>query len=243
MSFADETITYAVSVKGGEKIMQVYFENYDDFKETLKYGFIEMNGQRNLGSVFAYFLEDKGINICFKVSTEGQIPMSWNITGKELRVFVDSCKLSPTAALHRVIDMQIKIANLKLPMTTVETKHATTVAINSLMGDVTDESFLLQAIKHKGRDLLVEYKINDDAMKYAKYLNERQNDLDFMDTLVQGLVQDKDMLEFMGMLTITHSNIVLVYQGDTSKKIVTIRIPYTILRNHCKVPQELLSIN
>ena len=33
MSFADETITYAVSVKGDNRIMQVYSDNYDEFKD------------------------------------------------------------------------------------------------------------------------------------------------------------------------------------------------------------------
>ena len=138
MSFADETITYAVSVKGDGRIMQVYSDNYDEFKDMLKYSFIEMNGQKNLGNTFAHCLEAKGLNICFKVSTENKKSMSWNITGKELSAFVDSCKLSPTTALKKVIDMQIKIVNLKLPVTTSDSSKATTVAINSIVGDVKD---------------------------------------------------------------------------------------------------------
>lgn len=110
ISFADETVTYSVRVKGDDRIMQVYSDNYCEFKDMLKYSFIEMNGQGNLGNSFARFLEAKGLNICFKVSTENKKSMSWNVAGKELGAFVDSCKLSPTTALKRVIDMQIKIA-------------------------------------------------------------------------------------------------------------------------------------
>ena len=142
MSFANETITYAVSVKGDDRIMQVYSDNYDEFKDMLKYSFIEMNGQGNLGNTFAHSLETKGLNICFKVSTENKKSMSWNITGKELSAFVDSCKLSPTTALKKVIDMQIKIANLKLPVTASDSPKATTVAINSIVGNVKAESCL-----------------------------------------------------------------------------------------------------
>ena len=154
MSFADETITYAVSVKGDDRIIQVYSDNYDEFKDMLKYSVIEMNGQGNLGNIFVHSLETKGLNICFKVSTENKKSMSWNITGKELSTFVDSCKLSPTTALKKVIDMQIKIANLKLPVTTSDSLKATTVAINSIVGDVKDESCLLQSIKCEGNNLL-----------------------------------------------------------------------------------------
>ena len=243
MSFADVTITYAVSVKGDDRIMQVYSDNYDEFKDMLKYSFIEMNGQRNLGNTFAHSLEAKGLNICFKVSTENKKSMSWNITGKELSVFVDSCKLSPTTALKKVIDMQIKIANLKLPVTTSDSLKATTVAINSIVGDVKDESCLLQSIKCEGNNLLFVYKVNEEGAKDIKRLKDREEDLDFMDAFVQELAQDKDVLEFIGMLVISHSNMVLVYRESNSNEQISIVLPYTILRNHCKVPQNLLSIN
>ena len=243
MSFANETITYAVSVKGDDRIMQVYSDNYDEFKDMLKYSFIEMNGQRNLGNTFAHSLETKGLNICFKVSTENKKSMSWNITGKELSAFVDSCKLSPTTALKKVIDMQIKIANLKLPVTASDSPKATTVAINSIVGNVKAESCLLQSIKYEGNNLLFEYKVNEEGVKNIERLKDREEDLDFMDAFVQELAQDKDVLEFIGMLAISHSNMVLVYRESKSNEQISIEMPYTILRNHCKVSQELLSIN
>lgn len=243
MSFADGTITYAVSVKGDDRIMQVYSDNYDEFKDMLKYSFIEMNGQGNLGNTFAHSLETKGLNICFKVSTENKKSMSWNITGKELSTFVDFCKLSPTTALKKVIDMQIKIANLKLPVTTSDFPKATTVAINSIVGDVKDESCLLQSIKYEGNNLLFEYKVYEEGAKDIKRLKDREEDLDFMDAFVQELAQDKDVLEFIGMLALSHSNMVLVFRENASAKQFSLTLPYTILRNHCKVPQNLLSIN
>lgn len=243
MSFADGTITYAVSVKGDDRIMQVYSDNYDEFKDMLKYSFIEMNGQGNLGNTFAHSLETKGLNICFKVSTENKKSMSWNITGKELSTFVDFCKLSPTTALKKVIDMQIKIANLKLPVTTSDFPKATTVAINSIVGDVKDESCLLLSIKYEGNNLLFEYKVNEEGAKDIKRLKDREEDLDFMDAFVQELAQDKDVLEFIGMLALSHSNMVLVFRENASAKQFSLTLPYTILRNHCKVPQNLLSIN
>lgn len=243
MSFANKTITYVVSVKGDDRIIQVYSDNYDEFKDMLKYSFIEMNGQGSLGNTFAHSLETKGLNISFKISTENKKSMSWNITGKELSTFVDSCKLSPTTALKKVIDMQIKIANLKLPVTTSDSPKATTVAINSIVGDVKDESCLLQSIKYEGNNLLFEYKVNEEGAKDIKRLKDREEDLDFMDAFVQELAQDKDVLEFIGMLALSHSNMVLVYRENASAKQFSLTLPYTILRNHCKVPQNLLSIN
>lgn len=243
MSFANETITYAVSVKGDDRIMQVYSDNYDEFKDMLKYSFIEMNGQRNLGNTFAHSLEAKGLDICFKVYTESNKSKSWTITGREISEFVDSCKSSPTTALKRVIDMQIQIANLKLPVTTSDSPKATTVAINSIVEDTKDESCLLQSIKYEGNNLLFEYKVNEEGVKNIERLKDREEDLDFMDAFVQELAQDKDVLEFIGMLALSHSNMVLVYRENASAKQFSLTLPYTILRNHCKVPQNLLSIN
>ena len=243
MSFANETITYAVSVKGDDRIMQVYSDKYDEFKDMLKYSFIEMNGQRNLGNTFAHSLEAKGLDICFKVYTESNKSKSWTITGREISEFVDSCKFSPTTALKRVIDMQIQIANLKLPVTTSDSPKATTVAINSIVEDTKDESCLLQSIKYEGNNLLFEYKVNEEGVKNIERLKYREEDLDFMDAFVQELAQDKDVQEFIGMLALSHSNMVLVYREKASAKQFSLTLPYTILRNHCKVPQNLLSIN
>ena len=139
--------------------------------------------------------------------------------------------------------MQIQIANLKLPVTTSDSPKATTVAINSIVEDTKDESCLLQSIKYEGNNLLFEYKVNEEGAKDIKRLKDREEDLDFMDAFVQELAQDKDVLEFIGMLVISHSNMVLVYRESNSNEQISIVLPYTILRNHCKVPQNLLSIN
>ena len=58
MSFADGTITYAVSVKGDDRIMQVYSDNYDEFKDMLKYSFLtsSLRTPKILVKEFCYFL-------------------------------------------------------------------------------------------------------------------------------------------------------------------------------------------
>lgn len=243
LSFADETITYNFRVKGDDKIIQVYSDNYDNFGDVLKYTLVEMNGQQNLGSTLAYFLESHGLNMCFKVSTENQLSMNWNITGEELRTFIDSCKSSPTTALKNVIDMQIKIANLHLPLTGKENLQVASVATNSLVGKVSDVDFLLQSVKCEEDDIIFEYKINKNNMKDIKRLKEKLDDSDFMDAFIQELAQDIDVKEFIGMLAISHSNMVLICREAESDKQVSLKIPYTILRNSSKVPLDLLSIN
>ena len=242
MSFEDETITYAIRVKGDDKIMQLYSDNYEDFKDMLKFSFLEISEQGNLRNAFAHDLEAKGLNICFKISTEGNKKTnSWTITGKELSAFVDSCKLSPTTALKRVIDMQIKLVNLELPASA--TPNTTSVAINSAVGDVKEKSCLLNAIKYEGNNLIFEYQLDEESMKNIDCIKTLEDNADYMDAFVQELAQNKDLQEMIGILAISQSNLVLAYREKASVKQFSIKIPYFILRNHCKVPKCLLPTN
>ena len=51
---------------------------------------------------------------------------------------------------------------------------------------------------------------------------------------------DEDMKEFFGLLAISHSDFALQYIGRQNKDTVFVKLPYTILREHCSVPSELL---
>lgn len=238
VSFAEETITYHARINGDGKIMS---DNYDDIKDMLKYSILVMNGQKNLGGIFAYFLGEKDLTMCWKVCTGNQMSMNWKITGDEYRTFIDSCKSSPSKALNKIMDMQIKLANLKLPLSPYQNTQVASITTNSLIGNGTDEDFLLQSIKHKGNDILIEYKVSENEMKDIEDLKNISNNLDFLNALTQELSQNKDVLELIGMMAISHSNMVLIYRGMTSGKQVSVKIPYNILRNNCNVPQELLN--
>lgn len=241
LSLEDKAITYSMSVNGDEQIMQFYADNHDEFKDILKYAFIEMNGQRNMGSTFLHALKTKDLSIRVKIYTTKSKFEQWDITGEELSAFIDSCKLTPTKALQTVIDMQVKFANMKLPVSDKDTRLVTNVVTNSIGSDSQDCS--LYAIKHEGEDIFFEYKINKKNMKDLESVKDRFEDLNFLDAYAQELAQDKDMREFMGSFAIAHSNMVLVYREDKSNKKVSIKLPYTVLRDHCVVPQELLSVN
>lgn len=239
---SEKAIVYSIKVNDDPRIMDVYKNNYQEFKDMLKYTFVEMNGQRNMGTTLAHALEDKGLSICCKVYSANGASEKLYVTGEELTNFVDSCRISPTSAMRKVIDMQLKIANLRLPLDASSERSITTVALNSAVGDI-DESCLLQSIECRGEDIHFKYKVYEDDLKNCQETANLQNDMDFMDACVRELAKDKDVHEFMNMIVIAHSNLVFDYEGDKSGRRVTLKIPYTILRNHCKIPSELLSIN
>ncbi len=241
ISFSNDTITCYLKIKGGDEYMQLYLDNYDEFKDMMKYSILKLNGQRNMGTSFAHYLDDKGLNLCIRVySEDNRVCVSWNHTGRDLKNFIDSCRLSPTAALRKVIDMQIKIANLTLPLTADDVKQTSGVYLNSLIGENIDKSCLLQSVKQVDSDVIFEYRVYENHLKTYEEMQNNQFDLNFMNAFAEILAEDEDMLEFMEALAISRSNLVVIFRGDKSNKCAEIKVPYSIIRKHCKIPSELL---
>ena len=238
ITYANHTISYVMSVKGDNGIKQVYTDYYDDFKELLKYSVLMMNGQRNMGDKFSSILDYKGLDAGVKIYTPDRTCTSWTITGTELKNFVDDCKLNPTEALHRVIEMNVKIANLSLPMKPSEETSVRTVSLNSIVTD--DDSFLLQSIAYNVNNLILEYDVDEQECD-LDVMEENAKDGECVEALASTMTEDADVKEFFGLVSIAHTNIILKYVGRTSGKVTEITIPYQVIKKYCKIPPYLLS--
>lgn len=238
--YRDRTITYNLTVFGDNRIKEVYKQNYNEFKDILKYSALVMNGQRNMGDIFISILEEKELNFGFRIYTQDGDATEWLMPGSELKAFADSCKVSPTTALRTTIDMQIEIANLNLPVR-IEDIHdpIKSVALNSFLGDI-DESCLPQSISHIGEDIVFEYDVDDSEIDLNE-LERIEYDAAAMETFAASLTEDEDVHEFLGLLAISHSNMMYTFNGRKSHKSVSVRLPYNILKKYCKVQQYLLS--
>lgn len=239
ITYANHTISYIMSVKGDNKIKQVYMEYYDDFKDLLKYSVIMMNGQRNMGDKFSTILDHKGLDAGVKIYSSDGTFTSWTITGTELKNFVDGCRLNPTEALHRVIEMDVKIANLSLPMKPGEGSLVRTVTLNSIESD-EDAGFLLQSVTYIGNSITLEY-IVDEQENDLDLIDENSTNGEYIDALASIMAEDADVKEFFGLVSIAHTNIVLKCKGSTTGKVVEVTIPYQVIRKYCKIPPNLLS--
>lgn len=240
ITYHDKTITYNITVFGDNAIKQVYRDNYEEFKGILKYSILAMNGQRNMGNVLVSFCDRKEINLGFRVFTQDGDATDWKMPGRELKQFVESCKVSPTTALKTTVDLQIEIANLHLPVR-IEDIHdpIKSVALNAILGEL-DESCLPQAITHVGDDIDFVYNVDEKVINLNDLENVKDN-MDAIEALASTFTEDADTHEFLGIIAISHSNMILTYKGRKSGKEVSIRIPYSILKKYCKVPQYLLS--
>lgn len=238
--YHNRTIIYNLTVFGDSRIKEIYKANYNEFKDMLKYSVLILNGQRNRGDEFSSLLKEKELNYGARIYTRDGESTEWNISGSELDAFVKFCKETPTEALRTVIDMHLKIANLDLPISIEDVRNPMkSVALNTILGDL-DESCLLQAVSHIGKDILFEYSVDENVIDLVE-LEKYKDDPYALDFLASTLARDEDIREFFGIMALSHSNCVFCYEGRKSHKIVSIRIPYSIIKKHCKIPQYLLS--
>lgn len=238
--YHDRTIIYNITVFGDNSIKEIYQKNYNEFKDILKYSLLVMNGQRNMGNLFSSILDNKELNLGFRIYTQDGDFTEWEIPGHELNEFTKACQMSPTTALRTTIDMHIEIANLHLPVKIEDIQDPIkSVILNSILGDL-DENCLPKSIVHVGEDIIFEYNVSEEIIDLDD-LDIIKNKPEFVERFTSSIIEDEDVHEFLGLLAISHSNMIITYEGRTTHKSVSIRIPYYILKKYCKIPQYLLS--
>lgn len=234
---SEKTFTYIMSVRGDSRIKQVYTENYNDFKDLLKYSIITMNGQNDLGNKLSELLDKQGIDLEIKIYTPDKDFTKWSISSNELADFVKSCKLDPTQAFHKIIEMQIKIANLDLPMKPNDASNIESVTLNSIVS--YDENMLLQSIDYIEDSIIFEYKVNEKEYDLNQLKQDFQNE-EYINEVTKEFSLDVDFKEFMNLVSISHSNLVIKCIGKSTNKKVELRIPYSILKKHSEIPYFLI---
>lgn len=238
--YRNKTIIYSISVVGDAGIKDVYRRNYNDFKDILKYSTIIANGHGNMGDIFAFILDQKGLYVEYRIYTRDGDVTAWRMSGHELKDFVDNCKENPTTALKKTIEIQIEISNLSLPITVEDIQNPIkTVALNSLLNGI-DASCLPLGISQIKDDIMFKYDVDENIIDLDELesMSEKTEDLDIF---ASSLTEDADLQEFINLIVISHSNLVITYIGRNTNKIVSVKLPYSLLKKHSKIPHYILS--
>lgn len=237
--FQDNSIVYNFSVNGDKSIDSIYIQNYNDFQTMLLYSIVSLNGQQNKGTLLASFFNAKGVNMRCLITTPSKRTFEWNILPEEILSFVNSCKKSPTDALYAVIDMHIKLAQIQLPAICDSLGKLRTISLNAISSSSFSLDDILFDIKHENNDIIIEYLSSENDISY-KELKNRVDDEEFINAFALELSKDEDFCEFLNILALSHSNLILRYTGALSKSILTVEIPYLVIRKYCKIPNNLL---
>lgn len=79
--YHNRTITYNITVFGDNDIKEVYKKSNNEFRDILEYSLLAMNGQHNMGSIFSSILDQKELNLDFRVYTQDGDATEWKMSG------------------------------------------------------------------------------------------------------------------------------------------------------------------
>lgn len=197
----------------------------------MKYGVITLNGQNNAGDNFAKLLDYKGLTVCIEFKTPSNKIFQWNYTGKDILDFINSISVTPTEALCRIIDTHIKLANLSLPMESNNLGCVNTIVTSSIESTIELDEKLLK-ILHNGNSVIFVCETTEQETSIPEIREYLSNPL-FVQNYATLLSEDADMMEFMNMLVLSHSNLIYRMKNVGSTDSVDVTIPYVILKNNC----------
>ena len=185
------------------------------------------------------YLMTQGINMKCMITTPSQRTFEWNIPPQDMLAFVDSCKKSPTDALSTVIDMHVKLSKIRLPAICDTLGELRTIPLNAISTSSFSSDDILLDIKHENNDIIIEYLSSENDFS-CKELKNRGDDEELINAFALELSKDEDFSELLNLLALSHSNLILRYTGVLSKSILTVEIPYLVIRKYCKIPNNLL---
>ncbi|MBD5358673.1 MAG: hypothetical protein HDR88_17075 [Bacteroides sp.] len=231
VTYDSDVIIYHFTNFGDSSIDSFYEDNYNQIGEIMKYGAITLNGQHNAGDNLAKLLDSKGLIMRIEFKTPSNKIFQWNYTGKDILDFMKSIRISPTEALCTIIDTHIKLANLSLPMESNYIGYVNTIVTNSIGSTMGPGENLLK-ILHDGNSVIFVCETNEQETSIPE-IREYLNNPFFIENFAMLLSEDVDMMEFMNMLVLSHSNLTYRMKNVASTDSVDVTIPYVILKNNC----------
>lgn len=231
VTYDSNIITYHFTNFGDSLIDTFYEDNHDEVGEMMKYGVITLNGQHNSGDNLAKLLDGKGLIIRIEFKTPSNKIFQWEYTGRDILDFMKSIRMTPIAALYTIIDTHIKLANLSLPIEKNDIGCVNTIVTNSIESTMGHGEKLLK-ILHDGNSVIFVCEINEQETSIPEIREYLTNPL-FVQNYATLLSKDVDMMAFMNMLVLSHSNLTYRMKNVASTDSVDITIPYDILKNNC----------
>lgn len=244
VSFKDKFVIYDLTIYETSyetpNIIEFYKEHYEDFKYMLLYILSALNGIDNNGDKLVYMLFEIDYDIRVVINTKDDKSISWDIKKEELDEFVKQCKLTPTEALRKVLDIQIELVKLNIPVnenSEIQTRNITT----EFMASTIEEGCLLIDIKTIDNLIVFEYLVDDTKLDFdfATLRALSQTDEGKM-IFAEIFSEDVSFREFLNLIVLSQSNLGIMYKGVTLMDSVEIVLPYTILRNYCTMPKDIL---
>lgn len=232
ITFSDPAICYHFSLKGSASIDTLYENHMEEVRKFLLYSFSIMNGQKGNGDALAFFGTEKGLEMKVFFTTPSSRVFSWTVSYAEAQAFTDSIKLSPAAALHDVIEWQIRLTNMELPI-------YYDIEGNIVDSSTNEETMVMTGFSHINNDIQINC-LWPESWGSVSDMASVNDDPAALDVVAQGFGSDPDVILFINLLVISHSDLRLKYTGKESGDEAVIVIPYRILKKYSSMPQYIL---
>lgn len=229
-SFKNDTLAFYSLVFGGKETDEFYEENYNEVRELIKYHVICMNGNHNAGTKMAQWLEAANIPIQVNVSTLGDKTFNWCYDGREFLDFIDKVRISPTEALHIVIEVWIKLANLSLPLS-ADDINLYSISNKTIAKSLSSGERLIR-ISQENDNIIFVGEIKDENFSFDEVRINASEPI-FVDAFTEEISKDADVREFLDLLATSHSNLTYRWCNVSYTDSVDLVIPYMVLKKYC----------
>lgn len=239
ISLESNILSYHFSVFGDPAIDNFYTDNYTEIGELAKYSILSLNGQHNTGTFIATILEENDIYLQVEIVTPSNKMFKWKYSGAELRDFISNLRIRPTEALYVIIDTQIKLTNLRLPIEISDFGAANFITTNTIKATLSSNERLLN-INRDGNNIIFVIETNEREYSINEIKEYVKNPL-FIENFANLISEDVDVQEFFNSLVLSHSKLTYRYKNKTSTDSADITISYQTLKKNCNPQlQEIL---
>lgn len=242
VSYWDDTLTYHASIRedADSKLTMDYYQKHKkEVGKLCSSMMVMMNAQSGEpGSRMAELLTDTHNVLTLEITLPSNQSLHWSWSGDDLQRAIAVNKKSSAELLMTAIKYQLDLYERKLPMTFGEDGQALSLSTNAILKNLGQYEALVD-LSMSGKNIIFTFSTPETEATIAE-MSGNSKDVTVVRLLLQELCEDPDFKEFINLFALAKCNMVFIYKGIKSKNTAKVIFPYTMLREYCNIPDELL---
>ncbi len=224
ISFHKRKVGYHLSIFGDPSISAIYHDRYHDFHDVFLYSLATLDGQNGNATTLAEFSKVKKIGMTTTIAFSNNESITWEFTPSELLDFIHSYNGTATDAVGRILDFHIALANY----------NCSSITTNSISA-LAEDGIELLSLEHIDNNIIWNWGVDEKRYDVETLSSAFQNE-GFANLLVKEMIKEPDVQELINIISVSHSDIILRYNGLTSNRTAEITIPYYLIKQYSQVP-------
>ena len=159
----------------------------------------------------------------------GTKTFKWTYEGRELLDFIHKVRISPTEALHTVIEVWIKLANLSLPLF-ADDINVQSISNNAIAKSMSPNERLIRILQ-KNDNIIFVSEIKEKDFSFDEVRANASNSI-FVDAFTKEISKDADVREFLDLIATSHSNLIYRWCNVSYTDSADVVIPYMVLKQY-----------